>query len=73
MMDTNFLSNMEEHIPEEIMKEFDLHKQRPEIKYVGRGAIHVKGADYYKWITSKLNEYGRKQNQTGYIDVYSEL
>ena len=46
-MDTHFLTNMEEHLPDEIMKDFDEHKDRDEIKYIGRGAIHIRGAAFY--------------------------
>ena len=69
-MDTHFLTNMEEHLPDEIMKDFDEHKDRDEIKYIGRGAIHIRGAAFYKWMTLKLNAYGTTRNQTGLIDVY---
>ena len=69
-MDTHFLTNMEEHLPNEIMKDFDEHRDRDEIKYIGRGAIHIRGPAFYKWMTLKLNAYGTTRNQSGLIDVY---
>ena len=57
MLDTNFLLNMEEHLPVHITSDMNTHKDKETVKYVGRGAIHVRGKKFYTWISNKLNEY----------------
>ncbi|XP_066911209.1 uncharacterized protein [Clytia hemisphaerica] len=57
MMDTHFLTNMEEHLSKEIMVEFEKHKYFDHIKYIGRGALHVKGLAFYQWISTTLNAF----------------
>ncbi|XP_065051609.1 uncharacterized protein LOC135681198 isoform X2 [Rhopilema esculentum] len=48
--DTNFLSTMEE-----VPKDLNL-KSKNELKYIGRGAIHIAGESFYRWLHSKIHK-----------------
>ncbi|XP_057292810.1 uncharacterized protein LOC130621522 isoform X2 [Hydractinia symbiolongicarpus] len=62
-LDTNFLTNMEEHLPVDIAKNVSTHGENDEIKFIGRGAIHVKGRKFYQWISPKLNKLLQKEGK----------
>lgn len=64
MLDTNFLLNMEEHLPTDIAANIEQHKHKEHVKYVGRGAIQVKGKPFYAWISKQLNKQLREENNT---------
>ena len=46
---------MEEHLPVEIAANMREHKHKEHVKYIGRGAIHVKGKAFYEWIGKQMN------------------
>ncbi|XP_057292811.1 uncharacterized protein LOC130621523 [Hydractinia symbiolongicarpus] len=62
-LDTHFLTNMEEHLPADIAKNVTKHGENDDIKFIGRGAIHVKGRKFYQWISPKLNKLLRKEGK----------
>jgi len=72
MLDTGFLLNMEEHLPTEIATNHHEHRHKEHVKYVGRGAIHVKGEPFYRWINTKLMQLQASENDTNFMNVYGE-
>lgn len=56
LMDTHFLLNMEEILPKHLAVNITSHKRKEEVKYIGRGAIFVKGRKFYEWISHVLNK-----------------
>ena len=76
MLDTHFLSNMEEHLPDHIAIQHWKYKHQDRVKYIGRGAIYVKGKAYYEWLNNHLRAIQRKEKnkvtKKSLIDVVSK-
>lgn len=69
MLDTNFLLNMEEHLPVDIASNMELHKHKQHVKYVGRGVIQIKGKPFYQWIGRQLNQQLHEEDNTTTVAI----